>query len=137
MEKPPSRPWRVSRKLGHGELELARRDERLRRHCDRDLLISRSDEYGDSQFLRHVTNLLRLVVTRPARRGDVLLCLRPLSKGLPLKAWQMLQIGECEREQFGMIREVQEGAVVLCVPLLCDYMPGDPVTRHPQPIVKT
>jgi len=45
----------------------------------------------------------------------------------------MLQIGECEGEQFGMIREVQEGAVVLCVPLLRDYMPGDRVTRHPQP----
>ena len=80
-----------------------------------------------------MTDLLALEVSRPASRGDVLLCLRPTSKGLPLKAWQMLQIGECEGEQFGMIREVQEGAVVLCVPLLRDYMPGDRVTRHPQP----
>jgi hypothetical protein len=45
----------------------------------------------------------------------------------------MLQIGECEREQLGMIREVQEGAVILCVGLLRDYVPGDRVIRHPQP----
>ena len=45
----------------------------------------------------------------------------------------MLQIGEDGREQLGMIREVQEGAVVLCVPLLRAYVPGDRVTRHPQP----
>jgi hypothetical protein len=88
---------------------------------------------GHSEFLGHVTDLLALEVSRPARRGDTLLCLRPLSSGLPLKAWQMLQIGEDEREQLGMIREVQEGAVILCVPLLHDYFPGERVTRHPQP----
>jgi hypothetical protein len=91
-----------------------------------------SDEDSDSRILRHVTDLLTFEVSRPARRGDVLLCLRPTSKGLPLRAWQMLQIGESEREQLGMIKEVQEGAVVLCVPLLNDYSPGDRVTRHPQ-----
>jgi hypothetical protein len=80
-----------------------------------------------------VTDLLALEVSRPARRGDRLLCLRPLAKGLPLKAWQMVQIGDGEREQLGMIREVQEGAVILCVPLLRDYFPGDNVIRHPQP----
>ena len=82
-------------------------------------------------------DLLALEVSHVARRGDVLLCLCPTSKGLPLKAWQMLQIGECEREQFGMIREVQEGAVILCVPLLRDYLPGERVTRHPQPTITT
>jgi hypothetical protein len=91
------------------------------------------DEDGDRHVLGRVTDLLALEVWRPARRGDTLLCLRPLSSGLPLKAWQMLQMGEDEREQLGMIREVQEGAVVLCVPLLRDYVPGDRVTRHPQP----
>jgi hypothetical protein len=104
-----------------------------RRNGASDVFFPWSDEDGDSQFLRHVTNLLALEVSRPARRGDVLLCLRPTSTGLPLRAWQMLQIGEDEREQLGMIREVQEGAVILCVPLLRDYSPGDRVIRYPQP----
>jgi len=97
------------------------------------VFFPRSGEDSYRRFLGRVTDLLTLEVSPPARRGDVLLCLRPLSKGPPLKAWQMLQIGECEREQLGMIREVQEGAVILCVPLLRDYFPGDRVTRHPQP----
>ena len=84
-----------------------------------------------------MTDLLTLEVSRPARRGDVLLCLRPTSTGLPLRAWQMLQIGEDEREQLGMIREVQEGAIILCVPLLRNFLPGDRVMRHPQPATTT
>jgi hypothetical protein len=80
-----------------------------------------------------MTDLLTFEVSQPAHRGHVLLRLSPTSKGLPLKPWQMLQIGEDEREQLGMVREVLEGAVILCVPLLNDYFPGDRVTRHPQP----